>query len=135
MEIPGRGLVLIIVASAMAGGVLEWAVSSRKTIKHSTSISESVDNNITTVIKEDTRADGSSHKETVIVDRSKTERSKEESLVITESKPMPGWHLYAGRNNEETYMLGVQRRIIANIYLGAYADTRASYGVSLGISF
>lgn len=99
---------------------------------------EVIKRDVRTVIKERTRPDGTTEKETVIVDN-----SKESSTKTFEQKIMKknDWFVAAGveaRNlqfNNPIYRVEVNRRVLGDIFIGVSANTDRSLGVQVGFSF
>ncbi len=129
MEVPRKLPVLMLVASACLGGYIEQRVSGEGV--SSSSEESKTKNNIVTVIKERVLKDGTKETDTIITDRSK----KTEEQTLTIAAPPKDWMLAATVNDERSYGLSVQRRILGNIFLGAFADTNARFGASLGLQF
>ncbi len=135
MEITKKGLATIIVGAAILGGVIERAVSNQERLTLDKKIVEKFYNDVTTTITEKTNKDGTTEKETVIVDRTKHESKATENLEITKSTPDKDWFVSVSADNNRRYALDVKRRILGPIYLGGFADTDRRFGVSLGMSF
>jgi hypothetical protein len=99
---------------------------------------EVIKKDVRTVIKERTRPDGTTEKETVIVDN-----SKESSTKTFEQKIMKknDWFVAGGveaRNlqfNDPIYRVEVNRRVLGDIFVGVSANTDRSLGVQVGFSF
>jgi len=99
---------------------------------------EVIKRDVRTVIKERTKPDGTTEKETVIVDN-----SKESSTRTIEQKTMKknDWFVAGGVEArslqfvDPIYRLEVNRRILGDIFVGVSATTDKSVGVQVGFSF
>lgn len=131
MLINYRNLALLVFISAVVGAVIERSYSGPIIVKQEQD-KAATQNNITTVIKEKKSAGGSTITETTIVDRTKKEELHSE---LVRAAPATNWALYGMVGVDRSYGLGVQRRILGNIFIGGYADTNQRLGVSLGILF
>lgn len=128
-------LFLIVLISAIGGGLAERAITDRWRQEETTKEEEKTKNNIITIIKEKKNKDGSEEKETTIVDKSKSERRQEQHSELSINVAPKDWFVYGGLNTQGIYMVGLQRRILGPIHVGGYADTSRTVGVSVGISF
>ncbi len=99
---------------------------------------EVVKKDIKTIIKEQTNPDGSSTKETIIVDNSKESSTKKFEQITTKKND---WFVAAGAEarlnglNDPIYRLEVNRRILGDIYVGASGRTDGTVGLQVGFSF
>lgn len=88
---------------------------------------------IVTVTKEVVRPDGTRETDTI-----KTEdklQVKDNSTLITEVR-QSDWHISLGYTlKQQVYQLGVERRILGPLFLGAYGRSDKSLGVSLSFEF
>jgi len=99
---------------------------------------EVIKKDVRTIIKERTRPDGTTEKETLIVDN-----SRESSTKIFEQKTVKkkDWFVAGGveaRNfqfNNPIYRVEVNRRVLGDVYVGVSANTEGSLGVQIGFSF
>ncbi len=133
MDIPGKGIVLIAVVSAIAGGYIERQFVGSGSILKDT-ITKNKD--VTTIIKEKKNKDGSTESETTIVDKSK----EKEQLVATTPGKAPDWFLQAGgtlggQDAERVYMGSLSRRILGPVHLGVWATSDKRFGALLGLQF
>lgn len=131
MELPNKAIVTIVLASAILGGYIERQFAGKTTI-HDTITK---DNDIVTIIKEKQNKDGTSEKDTTIVDKSK---EKEKIVEIIAPKP-PEW-LVQGQVGliqglTTVYTLNINKRLLGPIFVGAWGSTQQSVGVSVGILF
>lgn len=131
MNIPNKALVLVVIASIGVGVALEEKLLG---IAKETDTSK-VSNDITTVIKEKKNKDGSIEKDTTIVDKSRQEQSK---IVIVPMAP-PNWlvggELGLTKDITNVYTLYVNRRILGPVFVGIWASSQQSAGVSLALLF
>ncbi len=131
MNIPNKALVLIVIVSIASGVALEHQLIA---IKKETDTSK-ISNDITTVIKEKKNKDGSIEKDTVIVDKSK----KEDKTVIVDAILPPNWFIGVGVGLDDgiskVYTATINRRILGPIFLGVWASSQKSAGVSLAVQF
>jgi len=126
---------LVIAALAVSATKYMWpTVQTQVKVEEK----EVIKRDVRTVIKERTRPDGTTEKETVIVDN-----SKESSTKTFEQKIMKknDWFVAAGveaRNlqfNNPIYRVEVNRRVLGDIFIGVSANTDRSLGVQVGFSF
>ncbi len=131
MELNSKVLSLIVVASLAAGVILEKQLVA---VKKETDTSK-ISNDITTVIKEKQNKDGSIEKDTTIVDKSK----RDEKLISVAPILSPNWIVRGGyglaKDLNAVYTVSVDRRILGPIFLGGWASSQQSAGVSLAIEF
>ena len=66
MHVSKKALVLIVIIAAVGGGIASRALSSSETLKQNITEKETSHNDVTTIIKERKRPDGSSESETTI---------------------------------------------------------------------
>lgn len=136
MEIPPKLVVVIVLASAIVGGVIERGVSKKDETK--TVEKEVVKNKIITKIVEKYHMDGSVDRDIVIDDGSVIERDKKTDIIIA-SKPSD-WYIHGSAGIrahylERVYSLGVDRRILGPIWLGIYGNTQEEVGLRIGMQF
>lgn len=99
---------------------------------------EVIRKDIQTIIKERTNPDGSTEKETTIVDHSK-ESSTKKSEVIVHAKN--NWFVAAGAESKLSnienprYKIEVNRRVLGDIFVGASANTEGMVGLQVGFQF
>jgi hypothetical protein len=126
---------LVIAALAVSATKYMWpTVQTQVKVEEK----EVIKKDVRTVIKERTRPDGTTEKETVIVDN-----SKESSTKTFEQKIMKknDWFVAGGveaRNlqfNDPIYRVEVNRRVLGDIFVGVSANTDRSLGVQVGFSF
>jgi hypothetical protein len=136
MQIPPKLLVTIVLASILLGGYIERRVSRNSTNIVSNKDDSTTQNKIVTTIKETKNKDGSSETDTTIVDNSRIVHD-DDSTITTAVKH--DWILQGGvglnTGLEQLYMVGVQRRILGDIYLGAWGTTTKEAGLSISIQF
>lgn len=135
INLPFRALLCIILASAIAGGLIEHLMRKTDSTEQSTQIENKSQNDVVTVVKETIAKDGTSQRETITTDRSTRSEAARSELKVLHSEPSPNWFLYGGLSTRQVYLMGLQRRILGNIYLGVYADTDRSVGASVGFQF
>ena len=114
----------IALISCLAGIVIgHWGFGPRII----TEIEEKVKTVTRTVIKEN--PDGS--KETIIDEKTEADSSTIEKVAQKD------WRVTAGSGivPKQSYQLAVHKRIIGDIYVGAFGSTTGSYGISLGFRF
>ena len=99
---------------------------------------EVIKKDVRTIIKERTNPDGTSTKETIIVDNSKESSTKKFEQITTKKND---WFVAAGAEarlselNNPIYRIEVNRRILGDIYVGASGRTDGSVGLQVGFSF
>ncbi len=98
---------------------------------------EVIKKDIRTIIRERTNPDGSTEKETEIIDHSKEKRDKEFEQTITRKKD---WYIAAGTSVNQkdltpVYNLQVNRRILGPFYLGGQVNTKREVSVQIGFEF
>lgn len=99
---------------------------------------EVIKKDVRTIIKERTNPDGTSTKETIIVDNSKESSTKKFEQIITKKND---WFVAAGAEarlselNNPIYRIEVNRRILGDIYVGASGRTDGTVGLQVGFSF
>jgi len=91
---------------------------------------------IVTVTKEVVRPDGTRETDTTKVeDRVKVEDKK---LVVAEVKEA-NWHITLGSDfslqGSQQFQLGIERRVLGPLFLGAYGRSDKSLGITLGFEF
>jgi len=90
---------------------------------------------LVTVTKEVTRPDGTKEKETTVTDKTKTEQKSE----TTVQNKLHDWRASGmvgiGVNAMPMYGVSIERRIISNVFVGAWGLTNATVGVSVGLEF
>lgn len=131
MEIPGKAVLTIVLASAIVGGYIEKQFMSSSVTKDTIT----KDNDIVTIIKEKNNKDGSSEKNTTIIDK-----SKENEQIVTKTVTIPtNWVLQGGigidKQLSTVYTVSISRRILGPIFLGVWGSTQQSVGASLGVQF
>lgn len=132
MLISKNGLLIIVLIAAGLGAILEHQLYKHPQFSQSKDEQSKQENNVVTIIKERKAADGSSTVETKIVDKTKKSETSSEMLVIS---MLPNWMVYGTVNLNRSYGLGMQRRILGNLFIGAYGDTEQRFGASLGYLF
>lgn len=91
--------------------------------------------------KETINPDGSKTIETETETDSSTRKNVDKSLDSEKSKhtkteSRADWYLVGMYQPDiQMYGLGIQRRIISEVYLGAYAFQDRTYGISIGVGF
>lgn len=135
MRVSKWGFIGIVIASAIVGALLERAYTAREKLAYEATEKEKTRNDIVTIIDEKTDKEGGTSRRTVIVDKSRTDTKKKESLEIVKTEPPKDWLLYGGITQSQVYSIGVQRRILGPIFLGVSADTKSQFGASVGILF
>lgn len=85
---------------------------------------------IVTVTKEVVRPDG-----TIERDQTRTEERKKDENVVVAPPAKPDWMLTGGFGLQQQYMLGLQRRIVGDIYAGVQADTQRNVLATITILF
>jgi hypothetical protein len=98
---------------------------------------EVIKRDVRTIIKEQTKPDGSSTKETIIVDNSKEVSTKKSEQTITKKKD---WFVAAGveatsRSLNPIYRIEVNRRVLGDVYVGVSGRTDGLIGLQIGFSF
>lgn len=125
---------LIVIAVSVATTKYLWpTVETQIRIEEK----EVIKKDIRTIIRERTNPDGSTEKETEIIDRSKEKREKELEQITNKRKD---WFVAAGTSinfsdAKPVYNVQVNRRIIGPIYLGGTAHTNGQVGVQIGLEF
>lgn len=86
---------------------------------------------VVTVTKEVVRPDG-----TIERDQTRTEERKKDESVVVASPAKPDWMVTGGlKLNEQHYMIGLQRRIIGDLYVGGQVDTQRNVLATLTFVF
>ena len=130
------GIYTVVIAALAIGATKRLWPSIETQVK--VEEKEVIKKDVRTIIKERTNTDGSSTKETIIVDNSKESSTKKFEQITVKKHD---WFVAAGaeaRLSElanPSYKLEVNRRIIGDIYVGATANTRGSVGLQVGFSF
>lgn len=98
---------------------------------------EVIKKDVRTIIRERTNPDGSTEKETEIIDKSKEKITKEFQSITVKKKD---WFVAGGAtinidDVKPVYNLQVNRRILGPFYLGASVNTRKDIGVQVGFEF
>lgn len=98
---------------------------------------EVIKKDVRTIIRERTNPDGSTEKETEIIDKSKEKITKEYESITVKKKD---WFIAGGasiniNDVKPVYNVQVNRRIIGPFYLGASVNTRKDVGVQIGFEF
>lgn len=127
---------LVIVALAVSATKYMWpTVQTQVKVEEK----EVIKRDVRTVIKERTKADGTTEKETIIVDNSK--ESKERTIEQKTIKKND-WFVAGGieaRNLNQLanpiYRVEVNRRVLGDIFVGVSANTDRSVGLQVGLSF
>jgi hypothetical protein len=95
----------------------------------------------TTKKKETINPDGSKTIETITESDSSTHKNTDKSLDSDKSKQTTttarnDWFIFGTyRPDIQSYGVGIQRRVIGEIYLGAFVNQDKTYGMSIGIGF
>lgn len=130
------GIYTVVIAALAIGATKRLWPSIETQVK--VEEKEVIKKDVRTIIKERTNTDGSSTKETIIVDNSKESSTKKFEQITVKKHD---WFVVAGaeaRLSElanPSYKFEVNRRIIGDIYIGATANTRGSVGLQIGFSF
>jgi hypothetical protein len=98
---------------------------------------EIIKHDVRTIIKEQTNPDGSSTKETIIVDNSKEVSAKKFEQTTTKKND---WFVAAGaeatsRSLNPIYRIEVNRRVLGDVYVGVSGRTDGLIGLQIGFSF
>lgn len=105
--------------------------------RHTVEEKEVVRTQVRTVIREVTRPDGSTTRDTVITDNSTGTRTSSVDVLKLRQKD---WHLSASVSynfdaRKQDYGVQAQRRILGPVYLGAELRTDKSAGLIVGVEF
>lgn len=134
MEVPGKIMVLGVVISAVAGGLIEHQFNATEVIK--TVDRDVIKYKIITRTHEVTLPDGTKTSDTTTTDNSEEQRKI--ISTITESKSRD-WLVAAGAginaNRVKIYSLSVDRRILGFVTVGAYGTSNSELGLRLGVTF
>lgn len=128
-------LLAATVAVSVAGTKYLWPNVQTKTevVEH-----ETVRKDVVTVVKEVVRPDGTKESTTTIVDRSKeTSDSKSTEIKIA---ARPQWFFQVGAitkslTDKPDYSLGINRRILGPLFIGANYTTNNNFGLTIGMEF
>lgn len=139
MEIPGKLLAVIVIGSAIIGGVIERGVSKPDTTESNKTVNEVIRYKVITKIIEHYNLDGSIDRNIVIDDGSVMEKTKEVSKVETKTT-VRDWYAHGGtgvrlKDMERIYNLGIDRRILGPVWLGIYGTTQQEFGLRVGLQF
>jgi hypothetical protein len=90
---------------------------------------------VVTIIKEVTKPDGTTERETTITDN--TERSKDKSAPV---RIKPDFMIQGGvgtkfNGEKEVYTVAVSKRVFMDIFVGVYGRTDKELGVLVGLEF
>lgn len=100
---------------------------------------EVIRKDVTTIVREVTRPDGTKEIVTEIVD--KTKEKKESRQETTISKPVEKqWHAAVGLERElssttNIYSVTVERRVFLDAYVGLRVNTEKQVGITVGYEF
>jgi beta-lactam-binding protein with PASTA domain len=142
MSIKTQLLTLLVIA-ALAYATGRYLQPAKVEVKQVEVVKEVevIKRDVRTVIKEVERPDGTREKETVIEDRTR-ERTKKESetqthTVVTNLKPQWKVQGLVQLNNiqQPTYGVGVERRIIGPVFVGAWGKQSREFGLSVSLEF
>lgn len=99
--------------------------------------SERTDKEVVKTVHEVTRPDGTKEKYTETKETTKKQLDSDKRVEITVSKPNYMASVMVGKNIhlETTYAIKVDRRVLGNIFAGAYVSTNKDIGVSVGYEF
>lgn len=131
-------IIYTLVVAALAVGITKYTWPTVQT-QIKVEEKEVVKRDIRTVIKERTKADGTTERETIIVDNSKETKER-----VTEQKTMKknDWFIGGGleiRSSRQLanpiYKIEVNRRVLGDFFVGVSASTDRSLGVQIGFSF
>lgn len=124
--------IAVLAALGLGYGIGRYVQSPR--IETKIEEREVIKTDVVTVIKESTNKDGTVVKETVIKDNSVKKSDKEKSeLIITN---VPQWRINGAYDiNNRSYMLGVDRRVLGPIFIGAGYNTVGSVYVGVSVEF
>lgn len=117
-------------------GVGKYLVPNKVT--ESTSTETDTKKETSTTIKEETRPDGTKIKETTTVTKKEDNSKKETSKVIDNVKPSWKAGALAGYNFDTVkpvYGIVIEKRVLANIFVGAWGTTDKQAGVSVTLEF
>lgn len=96
---------------------------------------EVIKRDVVTEIREITKPDGSKETVTVVIDKSQEKKESSKTVTIAKSE----WHASISTLTPNVkdiyYQVQVERRVLGNIYVGALANTKGSYGISIGMDF
>lgn len=130
------GIYTVVIAALAIGATKRLWPSIETQVK--VEEKEVIKKDVRTIIKERTNTDGSSTKETIIVDNSKESSIKKFEQITVKKHD---WFVAAGAEarldeiNNPAYKLEVNRRIVGDLFLGATVNTKGSFGVQVGITF
>lgn len=146
MNIQLKYLAAIVIVAMACGAALTRQFAPREVTKTQLVDHDVIKDHVVTVTKEIVRPDGSKEIDTTVVDDKKQDDVKKET--ITDVKPIPQlkpqWFATVGAGldasslrdlSNPVYNLGVNRRILGPIYLGAWANTKSQVGIQLGLEF
>lgn len=104
----------------------------------STNIEKEVKREETVIVREETRPDGTKIKETTNTTKKETTDKKEIIKIVENAKPQWKASALAGYNLDKSapvYGVAVDRRILGNIYMGAWGTTDKQVGLSVSMEF
>ncbi len=86
---------------------------------------------VVTVVKEVVKPDGTKETTTTTEDKSVVNTKKEKEIITQKAD----WFVAAGVSRDKVYTLEVNRRIIGDVFVGAYTTTNNEIGLKVGFEF
>jgi hypothetical protein len=142
MNIQVKYVVIIIIVSAIAGGIVtKRYIKPQEVIKTQVVDHDVIKDRIITIVKEIDNPDGTKEKTTTTTD-DRTSVDDKNTTTTDIKAPIPKqWLVSAGvgldakDNFNKIYQLNVNRRILGPIYVGIWGNTNQSAGLSVGFEF
>lgn len=129
-------LIAVVVLLAVGFGVGRYTVPEKST--EQTIVEKELKKEETVIVREETRPDGTKIKETTNTTKKETAK-RTETIKIVESKK-PDWKVaglvgYNFNKVKPVYGAVVERRILGNIFVGAWGTTDQQAGLSVSLEF
>lgn len=121
------GLVLFLIGGAIGYYATPKQIEQVEVVKEKERVKT------VTVTKEITRPDGTKERETSTTEDKKIDKSDEKKLVVVNPKD---YFITVGFDKTlNPDLLTVNRRIMGNVFVGAYVNKEKQFGVSVGLEF
>lgn len=129
-----KTIIVVALVAMLLGAAITRQFYTREVIK--TVEHETIKDHIITQIREVDNKDGTKQIDTTVTDN----RIAVDSKVSTDIKnvTLPNWFISGGLQIDRqlnTYNLHINRRILGPIFVGGFADTKGTVGVSVGFEF